>query len=110
MKKIKLIVLGGGTAGWFTALFLNKVLPQVVITLIESKDMGIVGVGEATTPHIPSFLEYLGLDIKDVLKQTNGTIKNGIRFDNWNGDGKNYFHSFSDSIASWSIPGMYACL
>lgn len=108
MKKINLIVLGGGTAGWFTALFLNKILPEANVSLIESKQLGIVGVGEATTPHIPSFLEYLGLDVKDILKKTNGTIKNGIRFDNWNGDGKNYFHSFSDSIASWSIPGMFA--
>lgn len=108
MKKLNLIVLGGGTAGWFTALFIKKVLPSADVTLVESKDLGIVGVGEATTPHIPKFLEYVDLDIKDILLKTNGTIKNGIRFDNWNGDGKNYFHSFTDNLSSWSMPGIYA--
>jgi len=108
MTNLKLLVLGGGTAGWFTALFLKKVLPTASVTLVESKDLGIIGVGEATTPHIPKFLEYLDFDIKDILLKTNGTIKNGIRFDNWNGDGNNYFHAFSDNLVSLSIPGIYA--
>lgn len=108
MEKFKLLVLGGGTAGWFTALFLKKVLPDAQITLVESKDLGIVGVGEATTPHIPQFLKYLDLDVEDIIIKTNGTIKNGIRFDNWNGDGENYFHSFNDNIIDWAIPGLYS--
>ena len=49
LKNKKLIVLGGGTAGWLTALYLNKVFPQYETTLIESKQIGIIGVGEATT-------------------------------------------------------------
>ena len=106
MKKI--IVLGGGTAGWLTALYIRKIMPDAHINLIQSEDVGIVGVGEATTqPFIP-FLNSLGIDFKDVLKKTNGTIKNGISFENWNGDNKKYFHSFGmDKIVDFKIPFIF---
>lgn len=107
MTNFKLVIVGGGTAGWFTALLVKKIFKDASVTLIESKELGIVGVGEATTPHIPQFLKYLDFDISDILRETNGTIKNGIRFDNWNGDGKNYFHGFSDNLSNWSIPDLY---
>jgi tryptophan halogenase len=106
MKKI--IVLGGGTAGWLTAIYIRKIMPDAHINLIQSEDVGIVGVGEATTqPFIP-FLNSLGIDFKDVLKKTNGTIKNGISFENWNGDNKKYFHSFGmDKIVDFKIPFIF---
>jgi len=90
----KLIVLGGGAAGWLTALYLKKVFKQHNIKLIESKKIGILGAGEGSTPHLINFLNYLEIDIKELLKETKGTIKNGINFENWNGDNKKYFHGF----------------
>jgi tryptophan halogenase len=103
MKKSNIVVLGGGTAGWLTALHLKKILPAKNITLIQSKEIGIIGVGEATTPHLVSFLRNLNIRPIDVVKNTKGSIKNGINFVNWNGDDKKYFHGFSESIANWSV-------
>jgi len=65
------------------------------ITLIESEAIGILGAGEGSTPILPSFLEFLKIDQKEFIKETNATHKLGIMFENWNGDNKDYFHSFS---------------
>ena len=92
LKNKQLLVLGGGTAGWLTALYLKKVFPFYTTTLIESKEIGIIGVGEATTPNIVTFLKYLNIDVFDLIQKTKGSIKNGISFENWNGDNKKYFH------------------
>ena len=59
LKNKKLTILGGGTAGWLTALYLKKIFPKYNVILIESKKIGIIGVGEATTPNIVYFLQYL---------------------------------------------------
>ena len=92
MKKI--IVLGGGAAGWLTALYLNKVFKNTTIQLIESEKIGILGAGEGSTPQLVNFLNYLNVDVLDLIRKTKGTIKNGINFENWNGDDKKYFHGF----------------
>lgn len=92
MKNI--IILGGGSAGWITALFCSKVFPNHNITVIESSKIGIIGVGEGGTPPLISFLEYLGINVKDLINKTNGTLKLGVSLENWNGDGKRYFHAF----------------
>ena len=92
---MKIVIVGGGTAGWLTALYAKKLFKNDHITLIESQDIPIIGVGEATTPHIIDFLEELNIDFVDVIKNTDGTIKNGISFEDWNGDGKQYLHGFS---------------
>ena len=90
-----LVIVGGGTAGWISALYLKKILGgDTYITLIESDDIGIVGVGEGSTPSFVTMLNILGIDINDFILKTNSTHKLGILFENWNGDGKNYFHSF----------------
>ena len=94
----KILVLGGGTAGWLTALYCTKTFPQHEITVMESKSIGIVGVGEGSTPPLVDFLKLLGVDIDDLLKKTKGTIKQGISFENWNGDGKKYFHPYRTFI------------
>ena len=91
----KFLVVGGGTAGWLTALYLTKTFPQHKVTLMESKPIGILGAGEGSTPHLTSFLRMLGVDINELIKETKGTIKQGISFENWNGDGKRYFHPFA---------------
>jgi tryptophan halogenase len=108
MKKNNFVVLGGGTAGWLTALFLQQTFSDSNITLIRSKEIGIIGVGEATTPNISNFLQFLRIDFKDLINHTNGTIKLGINFKNWNGDNKDYFHAFSDNITEFRIPKMFA--
>jgi tryptophan 7-halogenase len=103
----KYVILGGGTAGWLTALFIKKTFPDSNVTVIQSKVLGIIGVGEATTTHIVSFLRSLDIDPLDVIRKTSGTIKNGISFENWNGDGKKYFHAFADRIVDFYIPNIF---
>jgi tryptophan halogenase len=107
MQKNNIVILGGGTAGWLTALFANNVFPEKNITLIQSKEVGTIGVGEATTPHLPGFLRRLNINPMDVIKHTNGSIKNGISFDNWNGDNKKYFHSFGEHVSKFTIPNIF---
>lgn len=107
MKRKNIVILGGGTAGWLTAHWCRVTLPDHSVTLIQSDTVGIIGVGEATTPHIVSFLKNLNFDVKDIVKNTNGSIKNGISFENWNGDGKKYFHAFSESLTNFGIENVF---
>ena len=90
------VVLGGGTAGWLTALTLNK-LPahNSNVILIESDRVPSVGAGEGTTPNIVQILKYLQIPIDEFFKRTRATKKVGIDFSNWNGDGKGYDHLFA---------------
>jgi tryptophan halogenase len=92
MKNIHII--GGGTAGWLTAMFLQNIQPKSNITLIESKSIGIVGVGEGTTPNIRVLLKQLCIDEEDFQSNTNSTRKIGVNFSNWPGDGSSYNHDF----------------
>ena len=92
MKNI--YVIGGGTAGWLTAMFLQNTKQNSNITLVESKSVGIVGVGEGTTPNIRDFFRRLRIDENDFQDNTNSTRKIGIRFENWPGDGSFYNHDF----------------
>jgi tryptophan halogenase len=94
MEGKKIVVLGGGTAGWMTALFCRTTFPLASITVIENTSLGTIGVGEGTTVGVVKFLNFLGLDEFDVMRESGGAIKSGISFENWNGDGKKYFHSF----------------
>ena len=109
MKK-NYCVLGGGTAGWFTALFIKKLFPSDNVKLIQGESTGAIGVGEGTVPNIIDFLLKLEIDPIDVLKNTKGTIKNGISFENWNGDGKKYFHSFNSVYTNdFKIKNIFDC-
>jgi tryptophan halogenase len=93
-----IVIVGGGTSGWLTALYLNSIYKtDAQITLIESEDIGILGAGEGSVPVLYGFLESLGIDIVDFIIKTNATHKIGVNFVNWNGDGKQYFHSFGSS-------------
>ena len=95
-KKIKnVVIVGGGTAGWISAALLVKLLGKVIhITLVESDDIGIVGVGEATIPPILNFNAALGIDEKTFIRETKATIKLGIQFEHWNKPGDSYMHAF----------------
>jgi tryptophan halogenase len=91
----RIIVVGGGTAGWMTAAALVKLLPnRVDVRLIESEAIGIVGVGEATLPHIRAFNERLGIDEADFMAATRATFKVGIEFNDWGAIGDSYIHPF----------------
>lgn len=96
-KNNNFVVLGGGSAGWLAALAAKKVFPESLVTLVESEEIGILGAGEGTTPPFVNFLNWLNIPIENVIYETNATIKNGIKFSNWKGDGDYYYHNFHPS-------------
>lgn len=95
-------IVGGGTAGWVTAAILARALPGFgcQITVIESPDIGAIGVGEATIPPFIDLLRFLGVDEEDFIRHTQSTYKLGIKFTGWAGSGQSYWHPFGAFGAS----------
>ena len=94
----KVVILGGGTAGWLTALLVKRAYADCEVTVIESEEIGILGAGEGTVPDFVQVLQYLQIPVEDIIKHCDGTLKLGIQFENWNGDGKSYFHEFAAPV------------
>ncbi|HSQ99168.1 MAG TPA: tryptophan halogenase family protein [Sphingomicrobium sp.] len=90
----KVTVIGGGTAGWATAAVLSQWLTKVEIKLVESDEIGIVGVGEATIPHIRNLLALAGIDPLEMIAASKATFKLGIQFVDWGAPGESYIHGF----------------
>ena len=107
-SSVSIVIVGGGTAGWLTAAFLQNQLPHTInrsveITVIEAEDIPTVGVGEATIPSIRQTLAACGIEEHVFLKKCGATFKQGIEFINWRSDpkedgGNSYFHPFGEQI------------
>ena len=104
MNKRRILIVGGGTAGWLTAAYLAKALrlaerPHLEVTVLESPEISTVGVGEGTFPTIRSTLQFLGIDEARFIRETSATLKQGIRFVDWahapgSGGPQQFFHPF----------------
>lgn len=91
---MKIVVVGGGTAGWLSALYSKKVYPEYDVTLIESEEIGILGAGEGSIPLLINCFDFLEIPFSDLVKNCNATVKNGIKFTNWSKQKKFFFHPF----------------
>jgi tryptophan halogenase len=91
----KVIIVGGGTAGWMAAASISKLIGKTVsVSVVESDDIGTVGVGEATIPSMITLHQLLKIDERDFMASVQGTFKLGISFENWKNVNENYIHSF----------------
>ena len=98
---MNIIIVGGGTAGWITSLFLLSEYKDVNISVIESDTIGILGAGEGSTPLMRKFLKKCNIDENDFIKKTKSTFKLGIDFENWNIHNTSYKHPFINNAKAY---------
>jgi tryptophan 6-halogenase len=105
----QIIILGGGTAGWMAANLLAKAWGAIgtKVTLVESPEVGIIGVGEGSTPQLRSFFRTLGMDEADWMPKCNATYKNGIIFKGWSERSgfESYYHPFTTELDARTLEG-----
>jgi tryptophan halogenase len=105
MQLNNICIVGGGTSGLVCALILRKQYPNLKIDIVESKKIGIIGVGEGSTEHWNKFMLHCDINTSKLIKETDATFKYGINFVNWNGDNDNYIHSISNGFTLESQTG-----
>ena len=106
MIKKRIVIIGSGTSGLITALYLSK-LENYSIEIIESSQIGIIGVGEGSTEHWKQdFMYDLMISDSELIREAGATFKFGIKFDNWNGDNRNYFHSIWGHLGQKTLEGL----
>ncbi len=94
-KKRRVVIAGGGTAGWMAAAALARTMGgSIELTLVESDAIGTIGVGESTIPPLVTYNRLLGIGEAEFMRATQATFKLGIEFENWKAEGERYFHSF----------------
>jgi tryptophan halogenase len=99
-------VIGGGTAGWMSAAAISKSFgSDIQVQLVESEEVGTIGVGEATVPHLSAFNRLLEIDEAEFVSQTQGTFKLGIMFDDWGAIGESYVHDAISPILAEGARG-----
>lgn len=96
----RFVIVGGGTAGWISALFIRYKVPTAKIIVVESESIGILGAGEGTTPAFITLLQKLRIPLSRLIAETSSTMKNGIKFTNWTKEEDYYYHGFfaSDDV------------
>ena len=98
----RILIAGGGSSGWMTAALLARLFQGLYeIVLVESEDIGTIGVGEATIPAIKKYNELLGLDENEFMARTQGSFKLGIQFADWWKQGQSYIHGFGVIGQDW---------
>jgi tryptophan halogenase len=106
MRAVRVVIVGGGSAGWMAAAYLDAVLNydgerNIDLSLIESPDVPRIGVGEATIPSINHILAAIGIDETEFLRRTEGTFKQAIKFNNWlSNTGEGFYHAFGRVTAT----------
>ena len=110
-EPLRLVIVGGGTAGWMTASLMWKRWQgrAVELTVLESPEIGIVGVGEGSTPQLHAFFEILGIDEAEWMPRCNATYKAAIRSVGWSTrpGHESYFHPFKNDLDDRSAPAYY---
>ena len=102
----KIIIVGGGSAGWMTAATLIREFPNRYITLIESPNIQITGVGESTTQLIQRWIDWLGIELKDFMPHTDATFKLSVRFQDFYKKGEHYHYPFGDTDTTDHVAGL----
>ena len=109
MLKSDILVLGGGTAGLVTALILKTRFPKKHIVVVKSEKIGVIGVGEGSNEEWSYFVDFCGLDSNEVIRETDATVKLGIKYVNWTN--KDYIHNvdnrFYENSMIGQLPGSY---
>ena len=96
---MRVVIVGSGTAGLMSALYLKEAFPLYDITVVSSSKIGIIGVGEGSTEHWKQFQDFCRIDSTDMITKTDATCKFGIKFENWSVKNKEYFHSISTAAS-----------
>ena len=90
-----IVIIGGGTAGWITALYAKQIYPDSKVTVIASEEIGVLGAGESTTPMFIDFLDIIKIPFYELIRNCEATLKVSAKFSNWNKDGGYYYNSFA---------------